>query len=79
MAVNLLKLRRTAKDLGATDGQADEFAESFNDVTTRSDLKALRDELYQAIRDSEHRIVNRVILATMAVGGLIIGAVALLT
>ena len=74
MALNLLKLRRAARDLGATDHQADEFAESFTDVATKQDLRELRDQLRREIDDAlnslESRLLNRLILATVAIGGI---------
>ena len=72
MALNPIRIRRSIVDIGANDAQADEFTEAlskgFEDLTTKDDLKAL-----------EECIVNRLLIAMIAIAAAIIGAVPLLT
>ena len=72
MAMRALKVRRTLISIGATDEQADEFAESMDEFVTKEDLN-------RALRELEHRLMNRVMLFGITVTGLNIGATALLT
>ena len=72
MALNPIRIRRSIVDISANDAQADEFTEAlsegFDDLTTKDDLNAL-----------EERIVNRLLIAMIAIAAVVIGAVALLT
>ena len=71
MSLNLLRIRRAAISMGADDVQADEFADSLSDLATKDDLG-------QFGHDLEARIVNRILIAMIAVSGINIGAVALI-
>ncbi len=72
MSLNLLRIRRTAVEMGATDAQADEFADSLSNLVTRDDLHRFGANL-------ETRIVNRILIVMIALTGINIAAVALIT
>ncbi len=66
-----VKLRRVLRGMGATDDQSDEFIEAMDDFATK-------DYLHQELQALESRLFNKIALAMIDVGGLIIGAVALI-
>ncbi len=76
MALNPIRIRRSIVDIGANDAQADEFTEAvsegFGDLVTKGDLRL-------ELQAMEQRIVNRLLIAMIAIAAVIIGAVALLT
>ena len=72
MAMRALQIRRTLISIGATDDQADEFAEAMDEFVTK-------DHLDRALREQDHRIMNRVMLFGMGLTSINIGATALLT
>ena len=76
MALNPIRIRRSIAAIGATPEQADEFTEAlqegFRDLVTRDDLA-------RALSELEHRLMNRVMLFGIALTGLNIAAMALLT
>ena len=76
MALNPVRIRRSIVDIGANDAQADEFTEAvsegFEGLVTKDDLRL-------KLQAMEQRIVNRLLIAMIAIAAVIIGAVALLT
>ena len=78
MPFNPIRIRRSIVDIGANDGQADEFTEAvsegFEGLVTKDDLRL-------ELQAMEQRIVNRLLIAmiAIAIAAVIIGAVALLT
>lgn len=72
MSLNLLRIRRVAISMGADDEQADEFADSLGDLVTNDHLDRFGANL-------EAKIVNRIMLVMIALTGINIGAVALIT
>ena len=76
MALNPVRIRRSIVDIGANDAQADEFTEAvsegFEGLVTKDDLRL-------ELQAMEQRIVNRLLIAMIAIAAVIIGAVALLT
>ncbi len=76
MALNPIRLRRSIVSIGANDEQADEFTEAlqegFTDLVTKEDLA-------RAMTELEHRLMNRVVVFGIALTGLNIAAMALLT
>lgn len=76
MALNPLRIRRSIVDIGATDGQADEFTEALQEGFQGSVTK---EDLARALSELEHRLMNRVMLLGIALTGLNVAAMALLT
>ena len=76
MVLNPLRIRRSIVDIGATPQQADEFTEALQeglqDLVTKEDLA-------RALSELEHRLMNRVMLFGIALTGLNVAAMALLT
>ena len=76
MPFNPIRIRRSNVNIGANDGQADEFTEAvsegFEGLVTKDDLRL-------ELQAMEQRIVNRLLIAMIAIAAVIIGAVALLT
>ena len=76
MPFNPIRIRRSIVDIGANDAQADEFTEAvsegFEGLVTKDDLRL-------ELQAMEQRIVNRLLIAMIAIAAVIIGAVALLT
>ena len=66
-----VKLRRVLKGLRATDDQSEEFIEAMDDFATK-------DYLYEELKALESRLFNKMVLAMIALGGVIIGALALI-
>lgn len=71
MSLNVLRIRRAVVEMGASDEQADEFADALGGLVTAADM-------HQFGRNLEARIVNRILLAMIALTGINIGAVALI-
>lgn len=71
MSLNVLRIRRAAVEMGANDEQADEFADALGGLVTA-------DDMHQFGGNLEARIVNRILLAMIALTGINIGAVALI-
>ena len=72
MAIRVLKIRRVMISIGASDEQADEFVEAMDDLVTKEDL-------IRSLSELEHRLMHRVIILGIALTGLNIAAMALLT
>ena len=66
-----VKLRRVLKGLRATDDQSEEFIEAMDDFATK-------DYLHQELKALEGRLFNKMVLALIALGGVIMGAIALI-
>ena len=66
-----VKLRRVLKGMGATDQQSDEFIDAMDDFATK-------DYLHQELKALESRLFNKMLLAMIALGGVIIGAITLI-
>ena len=68
LAIRVLKIRRAVIAVGATDEQADEFAEAMDELPTKEVLDALL-----------AKQLNRILLAQLGFAGVIVGAIASLT
>ena len=59
----ILRIRRVIRTLGATNDQADEFADAMADYPGRRELQLMLDEMFS-------RWFNRIVFATIAIVGL---------
>ena len=67
----ILRIRRVIHTLGATNDQADEFAEAMGDYPGRRELQLMLDEMFS-------RWFNRIVFAFIAVAGLAVGIISLI-
>jgi len=68
MAMRVLRIRRVMIAIGASDDQADEFVEALDDLATKEDVQSLL-----------AKQLNRILIGQIAIAGVIISSVALLT
>ncbi len=64
----ILRIRNVVRSIGATSNQADEFADAMDAYPTKDDFQQKLDAMFA-------QQFNRLLLAMIVVGGLIVGLV----